>query len=71
MKGSIPNKAFYRIDEVADIFDVHQNTVRNWIEEKKLTAIKLPGGHIRVAHGAIFRIIGGRTRRVLSPGIGP
>jgi len=71
MKGSIPNKAFFRIDEVAEIFDVHQNTVRNWIEENKLLAIKLPGGHIRVAHGSILKIIGVRTRRVLSPGIGP
>ena len=70
MIRGIPDKAFFRIDEVAKIFGVHAHTVRKWIEEGKLAFVKLPGGHIRVAHSAILQIAGGRKRRVISPGIG-
>lgn len=37
----------YSLQELADKLKVHKNTVRNWIKEKKLGAIKI-GGQIRI-----------------------
>lgn len=33
----------YRVGEVAEMFDVHPNTVRNWVKADILQSVKLPG----------------------------
>ena len=35
----------YRVGQVAEMFDVHPNTVRKWVRENILSAIKLPGSN--------------------------
>jgi excisionase family DNA binding protein len=33
----------YRVGEVAEMFDVHPNTIRKWVKTGILNSIKLPG----------------------------
>lgn len=33
----------YRVGEVAQMFDVHPNTIRKWVEKNILRPVKLPG----------------------------
>ncbi len=33
--------------EVADELRVHVSTVSRWVRDRRITAIKLPGGHLR------------------------
>jgi excisionase family DNA binding protein len=33
----------YRVGEVAQMFDVHPNTIRKWVKTGILRSIKLPG----------------------------
>jgi excisionase family DNA binding protein len=35
----------YRVSEVAQMLDVHPNTVRKWVREEILRPVKLPGSH--------------------------
>jgi excisionase family DNA binding protein len=35
----------YRVGQVAEMFDVHPNTVRKWVRENILSAIRLPGSN--------------------------
>jgi excisionase family DNA binding protein len=45
-------KTHYRIDEVARIFDVNPRTVRNWIDNGNIDAVKV-GGTVRIKRDAI------------------
>ena len=36
----LPNKALFRVDEVAEYFNVHENTIRLWIDHGLLVAEK-------------------------------
>lgn len=57
MSVTIPDKALFRIDEVATICAVHENTVRRWTKEGKLAVITLPKGRIRVARAALEELL--------------
>ncbi len=37
-------KEFYSIKEIAEILGFKERTVRNWIETKKIKAVKILGG---------------------------
>ena len=51
----LPNKALFRIDEVAAHFDVSERCVRLWIEHKLLTAEQYrEKGAIRVTRESIL-----------------
>ena len=39
----LPNKNFFRVDEVAKYFDVTERTIRLWIEHGHLQAKKIAG----------------------------
>ncbi len=41
-------KTRLRVDEAAAVLDVHENSVRRWIDEGKLSSVRTPGGHRRV-----------------------
>ena len=51
---------YYSIREVADMFGVHERTIRNWIDSGILYAIKITGGRrggvIRIPHSAIEKL---------------
>jgi excisionase family DNA binding protein len=37
-----------RVPEVAQRFQVHPNTVRNWVRSGDLRSLRTPGGHYRI-----------------------
>lgn len=43
MPHQAKEQAFYSTKQVADMFGVHRETVKNWIREGKLAAIKIGG----------------------------
>ena len=47
---------FYTVNELAALCRVHIITVRRWINQGKLKAIRLPGGLYRVPRGEVDRI---------------
>lgn len=50
-------KSRLRIDEAAAILDVHQNTVRRWVDEGKLDGVRTAGGHRRVRTESIMKYL--------------
>jgi len=44
----------YAVGKVATILDVSRGTVIRWVEEGKLSAFKLPSGHIRIKKTVII-----------------
>ena len=61
----IPNEKMYAIKEVAGILDVGRDTVRRWIDNGSLKAVKLPkaGGKglnitYRIPESSLLRMIG-------------
>jgi len=49
---NLPDKAFFRVDELAVYWDVSERSVRRWIKSGKLTAILL-NNTVRVPKKAI------------------
>ena len=45
------------LNEVADAWGVDYMTVWRWVQNSKLTAIRLPGGGLRVKDSEIQRIL--------------
>lgn len=50
-------KTRLRIDEAAALLDVHQNTVRRWVDEGKLAGVRTAGGHRRVRTESILKYL--------------
>ncbi|CBK43656.1 putative Phage terminase, subunit Nu1 [Nitrospira defluvii] len=46
-----------RIDEAAALLGVHHNTIRRWIDEGKLTGVRMADGHRRVATASILEFL--------------
>jgi excisionase family DNA binding protein len=40
----------FTTQEFADLFRVTQHQVRSWVNSNKVTSIRTPGGHIRIAY---------------------
>lgn len=51
----LPEKPFFRIDEVARYFDVSDRTVRMWIDHGHFEIEKLHGTTIRVLRESVLR----------------
>ena len=52
-QSMLPEKALFRIDEVATYFSVTERTIRLWIEHGHLIAVK-KGGIIRILRKSIL-----------------
>lgn len=52
--NGLPDKALFRIDEVANYFGVHERTIRLWIDHGHLIAEKIVGT-IRISRPSILR----------------
>lgn len=50
----IPDKRYFRTDEIADLFNVKPYTVRRWIHSGRLVCIKTPGGELRIEREQII-----------------
>lgn len=53
---NMPDKEYYRPDEVAKYNGVHVSTVRRWIREERIQAIRTLGGHNRIPKSEMIRI---------------
>ena len=47
----------YTIEEVAQMMSVNHMTIRRWINNGQIAAIRLPGGGIRISQDEVTRII--------------
>lgn len=52
--SNLPKKSLFRIDEVADYFNVGRSTIYLWISHGILTAEKYNGGIMRISREAIL-----------------
>lgn len=57
-KNASENDELLTLSEVAEIFNVHRNTVSNWIAAKALPFIRTPGGMPKVRRSHVAAIIG-------------
>ncbi len=46
------------LSEVAELFNVHRNTVSNWVAAKALPFIRTPGGMPKVRRSHVAAIVG-------------
>lgn len=54
-EGFDPDEKLYTTAEVAETFSVTTETVRDWINAKKLPAIQIPGGQYRIKRSALLK----------------
>jgi excisionase family DNA binding protein len=54
----------HKVKETADALGVHPNTIRNWIENGTIRAVRLPGSKVRRIPAAEFE----RLKLQMSPG---
>lgn len=52
----LPDKDYYRPDEIAKHYEVKVKTVYGWIAEGKLDAEKICGGTIRIPRASIGKM---------------
>lgn len=50
-------KRALRVKQVAALLDRHPDTIRRWIEESRLAAIRLPSGQFRVPTQAVKALL--------------
>lgn len=50
---NLPEKAYYRPDEIAEYYQVSRSTVYLWIETGKISAVKVMGTTIRIPREAL------------------
>lgn len=50
-------QSFYTTDEVADILKVTRESVRRWVRDDKLKAVKLSGKFIRISQDDLDEFI--------------
>lgn len=53
---NLPEKAYYRPDEIAEYFSVTRRTVYFWIDTGKLTAVKVAGTTVRISREAVLTL---------------
>jgi len=53
----LPEKAYYRPDEIAAYFSVTPRTVLNWIDTGKLPAVKIAGTTVRISRDALVSLL--------------
>ena len=51
------NRLYLKPKDVADIYGVTLATVRRWIEQGALAAIKTPGGHNRIVAKKFYALL--------------
>lgn len=57
MNSSLPDKPYFRPDEVARLFAVSRSTVYRWIEEGRLRSVRIAGSTVRIERQAVIKII--------------
>jgi len=57
MTTNLPLKDLFRPDEVAKYLDVNKSTIYRWIDEGKISSVKLGKKLIRIPRHAILKIM--------------
>jgi len=52
----LPNKTFFRVDEVAAIFQLSPRTIRRMVEDEKIPVLKLRGA-VRISRTVLVALI--------------
>ena len=56
--AKIPDKPFFRRDEVADLLGVCKSTIKNWIKDGKMREVALTDGHtLRVPYSEVTAFV--------------
>lgn len=50
-------KTRLRVDEAAAVLDIHENTVRRWVDDGKLASVRTAGGHRRVKTSSVMKFL--------------
>lgn len=58
---NLPDKAYYRPDEIAEYFNVSRRTVYVWIDTGKLQAVKVAGTTVRISREAVTTLTQAQT----------
>lgn len=56
-RTDVPRLTALRLADVAKALDVSDSTIRNWIRDKKVRAVKLLGGEYRIPVSEVERIV--------------
>ncbi|OPY05430.1 helix-turn-helix transcriptional regulator [Syntrophorhabdus aromaticivorans] len=54
MTEYLPDKPFFRVDEVAKYFSVSKSSVYRWIDEGRLQSVKVAGSTVRIRRADIL-----------------
>jgi len=54
---NLPEKAYYRPDEIAEYLGVAKRTIYVWIESGKLHAVKITGKTIRISRESLLTVL--------------
>jgi len=54
--GYEPAVHYLRVSAAAQQLGIHRKTLLRWIEEERLDALKLPGGHLRISDKEVARL---------------
>lgn len=52
------SEKLYKIIEVAEILNINDESVRNWLRTGKIEGIKLPNGHHRITQATLDKLLG-------------
>jgi excisionase family DNA binding protein len=55
--AELPDKSFYRIDEVAEILGVSDNSIANWIRQGRLRAVRMGTKLVRIPRAELRRFL--------------
>lgn len=50
-------KTRLRIDEAAAVLDIHENTVRRWADDGKISSVPTAGGHRRIKTESLIKFL--------------
>jgi molybdopterin-binding protein len=56
-----PESALYRVSEAARLLSISSPTLKHWIQQGRLRAVRTPGGHYRVPLSEVRRLSGVRA----------
>lgn len=57
MNSDLPDRLYFRPDEVARYFSVSKSTVYRWIDEGRLKSVKIAGSVIRIKRTDILKAV--------------
>jgi excisionase family DNA binding protein len=57
----MPDDELLTISQVAKIFKVRPKTVHTWVSDRRIAAIRTPGGRLRIKQSEVDRLLEARS----------